>query len=333
MPGSRCRGVTSLGEPLHMNAQDRFVCPACGEAVKVTWKVCPVCETPLGRLSCPSCGLEVKDTWKICPECNTRLICSTCSRRFPRGQSECPACRPGQPEGSEGVAAYIEPVTGMEFILVPAGTFEMGDLFEVGWDNETPTREIRVESFYLARYPVTQGQWEKVMPDNPSRFRQGEFYPVEQVSWSDVNAFIQLLNENSRGGRLFRLPTEVEWEYAARSGGRKELYAGGDDIGAVAWYAENSKGSTQPVGLKAANGLGLFDMSGNVWEWCQDIYIPGAAASSGRGRPAAPKETLERVIRGGCWSLDDWSARCSRRFGFREDYFGAGLGFRLAFTP
>jgi formylglycine-generating enzyme required for sulfatase activity len=132
---------------------------------------------------------------------------------------------------------------------------------------------------------------------------------------------------------VFRLPTEAEWEYAARSGGRKELYAGGDDIDAVAWYAENSAGSTQPVGLKAANGLGLFDMSGNVWEWCQDIYIPGSMASAGRDRTAAPNETRDRVIRGGSWSLDDWSARCSRRFGFREDYFGAGLGFRLAATP
>jgi formylglycine-generating enzyme required for sulfatase activity len=220
----------------------------------------------------------------------------------------------------------------MEFILVPAGTFAMGDLFEVGWDNETPTRNVSVESFYIAKTPVTQGQWEKVMPDNPSQFKRGEAYPVEQVSWSDVDAFIRRLNERS-GGRAFRLPTEAEWEYAARSGGKKELYAGGDNIDAVGWYAENSQGSTQPVGLKAANGLGLYDMSGNVWEWCQDIYVPGAAASSSRDRPAARNETRERVIRGGCWSLDDWSARCSRRFGFREDYFGAGLGFRLASTP
>jgi formylglycine-generating enzyme required for sulfatase activity len=220
----------------------------------------------------------------------------------------------------------------MELVHVPAGSFHMGDLFEVGWDNETPAREVAVESFCLARYPVTQGQWAKVVPNNPSQFKRGESHPVEQVSWSDVNAFILRLNEISGSGRVFRLPTEAEWEYAARSGGRKELYAGGDDIGAVAWYAENSQGSTQPVGLKAPNGLGLYDMSGNVWEWCQDICIPGAVASSGRERPAAPHEPRERVIRGGCWSLDDWSARCSRRFGLREDYFGAGLGFRLAST-
>jgi formylglycine-generating enzyme required for sulfatase activity len=209
----------------------------------------------------------------------------------------------------------------------------MGDLYGDGWDNELPLQDVRVESFYLAKYPATQGQWEKLMQGNPSLFKKGAMYPVEQVSWADVQAFIRRLNELSAGSGEFRLPTETEWEYAARSGGRKELYAGGDDIGAVAWYAENSQNSTQPVGLKAANGLGLYDMSGNVWEWCQDVYIPGASAGTGRDRPAAKKDVAERIIRGGSWSLDDWSARCSRRFGFPEDYLGAGLGFRLAMTP
>jgi formylglycine-generating enzyme required for sulfatase activity len=207
----------------------------------------------------------------------------------------------------------------------------MGDLFDVGWDNESPVREVGIEPFHLGKYPVTQGQWEKVLSENPSFFKKGGRHPVEQVSWADVQAFIRRLNELSGGGE-FRLPTEAEWEYAARSGGRKQLYAGSDDIAAVAWYVENSQGSTQPVGLKAPNGLGLHDMSGNVWEWCQDIYVPGATAAVGRNRPAVRKDVAERVIRGGSWSLDDWSSRCSRRFGFPEDYLGAGLGFRLART-
>jgi formylglycine-generating enzyme required for sulfatase activity len=306
-------------------------CPACGEPVKETWKVCPACETVLGRLACPQCALEVKANWKICPECGTRLICPECRHRIPSGQAGCPECRKTRTAESGSPAAWVEPVTGMDFILVPAGVFQMGDLFGVGWDNETPVQEVSVEGFYLGKHAVTQGQWEKVMPENPSSFKRGAMHPVEQVSWADVNEFIQRLNERSGGGEKFRLPAEAEWEYAARSGGRGELYAGGDDINAVAWYAENSRGSTQPVGLKAANGLGLHDMSGNVWEWCRDVYVPGAAA--GRGQPAGGKETRERVIRGGSWSLDDWSARCSRRFGFPEDYFGAGLGFRLAMTP
>ncbi|CAG1770531.1 partial Formylglycine-generating enzyme, partial [uncultured bacterium] len=157
----------------------------------------------------------------------------------------------------------------------------------------------------------------------------GDSHPVEQVSWLDAAGFIQRLNELAPGATPFRLPTEAEWEYAARSGGRKELYAGGDHIDGLAWYSENSGGSTRPVGLKAPNGLGLFDMSGNVWEWCQDVYVPGAIVGRGLDRPAQRKGS-DRVIRGGSWNLDAWSARCSRRFGFPEDYFGAGLGFRLA---
>jgi len=153
---------------------------------------------------------------------------------------------------------------------------------------------------------------------------------VEQVSWLDAVGFIQRLNGLAPGSAPFRLPTETEWEYAARSGGRKELYAGGDDIDARAWYSENSGGSTQPIGLKAPNGLGLFDMSGNVWEWCQDVYVPGAVVGRSADRSAQRKGSGDRVIRGGSWNLDAWSARCSRRFGFPEDYFGAGLGFRPA---
>ena len=305
-------------------------CPSCGEAVKDTWNLCPACEAPLGRLACPGCGLEVKQNWKLCPECEQRLKCAGCGRRLPPGGAECPACRkPGAVE-TETRSAFTEPLTGMEFVLVPAGTFQMGDLHGEGWDNETPLREVRIESFYLGRYPATQSQWEKVMGENPAMFRKGGRYPVEQVSWRDANEFILRLNGLTVGVGPFRLPTEAEWEYAARGGGKKELYAGGDDIDSLAWYADNSGGSTQPVGLKAPNGLGLFDMSGNVWEWCQDLYTAGSGAARRRERPLQARAVCDRVIRGGSWNLDAWSARCSRRFGFAEDYFGAGLGFRLA---
>ncbi len=310
--------------------QGNTKCLFCGELVKRTWKVCPACEAPLGRPACPGCGMEVKENWKICPECEARLKCPACGRRLPPGQLACPACQKSGAEPSDAPAAFIEPLTGMEFVLVPAGTFQMGDLHGDGWGNETPLREVRLASFYLGKYPVTQGQWEKVMAENPSMFQRGPRHPVEQVSWLDVAGFTQRLNGLSPGATEFRLPTEAEWEYAARSGGKKELYAGGDDPKALAWYSDNSEGSTRPVGLKAPNGLGLFDMSGNVWEWCQDIYVAGEAAAPGRDRPGEKIEACERVIRGGSWNLDAWSARCSRRFGLREGYFGAGLGFRLA---
>jgi formylglycine-generating enzyme required for sulfatase activity len=320
--------MTSAG--VGADNQADLPCPSCGETVKAAWKVCPACEAPLGRLVCPGCGAEVKENWKVCPECERRLKCPGCGRRVAAGESECPACRKGRAEDSAALTVYIEPFTGMEFILVPAGTFQMGDLYGEGWDNETPLREVRIASFYLGKYQVTQGQWERVMVANPSMFQKGPAYPVEQVSWLDVSAFIQRLNAMAPGGGVFRLPTEAEWEYAARSGGKKELYAGGDDIRTLGWYSENSEGATQPAGLKAPNGLGLFDMSGNVWEWCQDIYFPEGSAAPGRDRLNAKIDARERVIRGGSWNLDAWSARCSRRFGFREDYFGAGLGFRLA---
>ncbi len=309
---------------------ESLVCPGCGEAVQPEWSFCPACERPLAEARCPGCGDAVKAHWKRCPACGRRLACSACGRRLPPDATDCPHCLTASTPGA-GEGPCIEPVTGMAFVFVKGGTFSMGDLFEVGWDNETPPREVRIEDFFLAKTPVTQGQWSKIMPENPSHFRLGEDYPVEQVSWADVQEFIRRLRERSPGLGEFRLPTEAEWEYAARSGGKRELYAGGDEIDRVAWYAENSGGTTQPVGRKAPNGLGLYDMSGNVWEWCADLYIPGAVAVAPQAR-SARRGVTERVIRGGSWSLDDWSARCSRRFGFPEDYYGAGLGFRLAFS-
>jgi formylglycine-generating enzyme required for sulfatase activity len=261
----------------------------------------------------------VKANWKLCPECGMRLICPQCGVRLSAGNADCPACAAAAAPSPAVRRDFIEPVTGMEFVFVPGGVFQMGDLFGDGWENEQPVREVQVGDFRIARHPVTQGQWQRVMSANPSRFQKGADYPVEQVSWADAADFVRRLNSRFPGAERFRLPSETEWEYAARSGGRKQLFAGGDDVAAVAWYADNSDGSTQSVGRKAPNGLGLYDMSGNVWEWCQDLYLPSA--------------TRDRVIRGGSWNLDAWSARCSRRFWFPEDYFGAGLGFRVAARP
>jgi formylglycine-generating enzyme required for sulfatase activity len=297
------------------NLKENRACPACGEPLDGGWKICPACEAPVGQTVCPSCARTVKENWKICPECGVRLLCRECGGRLPAGGAPCPVCARGAAPGSIARGDLIEPVTGMEFVFVPGGVFQMGDLFGDGWENELPVREVRVADFWIGRYPVTQGQWRRVMPENPSRFQKSDDHPVEQVSWFDVAEFIRRLNAMASSGRVLDLPAEKEWEYAACSGGLKQLYAGGGDVEAVAWYSENSEGSTHPVGRKAPNGLGIYDMSGNVWEWCRDLYAPGAS--------------MDRVIRGGSWNLDAWSARCSRRFGFSEDYSGAGVGFRL----
>ncbi|MFO7707332.1 MAG: SUMF1/EgtB/PvdO family nonheme iron enzyme [Desulfobacterales bacterium] len=291
-------------------------CLACGEPLESGWKICPACEAPVGQPVCPSCARTVKGNWKVCPECGVRLICRGCGGRLPAGGAPCPVCAIGGAPAPAAPGDLIEPVTGMEFVCVPGGVYPRGDLFGNGWENELPVREVRVADFHIGRYPVTQGQWRRVMPENPSRFQKGDDYPVEQVSWFDTAEFIRRLNSMTTAGRVLDLPSEEQWEYAARSGGLKQLYSGGDDIEVVAWYSENSEGSTHPVGRKTPNGLGLYDMSGNVWEWCRDLYTPGASR--------------DRVIRGGSWNLDAWSARCSRRFGFSADYSGAGLGFRLA---
>jgi formylglycine-generating enzyme required for sulfatase activity/class 3 adenylate cyclase len=222
---------------------------------------------------------------------------------------------------------WVEPTTGMEFVWVEGGCFQMGDTFGDGDNDEKPVHEVCVDSFGMSRYEVTQGQWQKIMGNNPSRFTKGDNYPVEHVSWDDTQDFIRKLNSHS--GRSFRLPTEAEWEYAARSGGKKEKYAGGNDLDGLAWYEGNSGSSTHPVGTKEPNGLGLYDMSGNVWEWCSDWYGKNYYQQSFRNNPQGPSSGSFRVIRDGCWNGSPWLARSANRDRFKPNYRLDNLGFRL----
>lgn len=313
-----------------MKPSDKVVatCPNCGEAIQQHWKICPACETRLIRPTCPGCGQSVKENWKRCPECETQLLCSVCGRRIPAGSQSCLQCAP-QPDVAQAPASDVrDPVTAMELLLVPAGTFMMGDTFGDGFENELPVHEVELNPFYMGKYPVTQAQWLRAMPTNPAAF-EGDDHPVEQVSWTAVEAFLQKLTDMNQGRHHYRLPTEAEWEYAARSAGKAERYAGGDQVEFLAWFDENSDGETHPVGLKQPNGLGLYDMSGNVWEWCQDVFDEDAYGKHSRRNPIIAAGRLDRVIRGGSWNLDAWSVRCARRFGFPPDYFGPGLGFRV----
>jgi len=221
----------------------------------------------------------------------------------------------------------------MEFLWVPAGEFVMGDTFDEGSDNEKPVHNVRLDGFYIGKYPVTQAQWHILMPENPSNFK-GDMRPVEQINLDHVQAFIDSLIESNRDRCVFQLPSEAQWEYAARSGGKEEMYAGGHIPDQVAWYDENSRGSTHPVGTKVPNGLGIYDMSGNVWEWCLDAFHEDAYLQHTRENPVCRENgESDRVIRGGSWNTDAWSVRCARRFSLSGEYTAPGLGFRLIMIP
>lgn len=235
----------------------------------------------------------------------------------------------------------VEPLTGMELLLVRGGCFQMGDVFGDGEVEEQPVHEVCLDDFYMGRLEVTQGQWRKAMGDDPSRdpaCRGNDACPVDSVTWEDAQAFLARLG--AAGGGRYRLPTEAEWEYAARSGGRRERYAGGDDVDRVAWYGENSGRTNRPAGTKAPNGLGLHDMSGNVWEWVQDWYADDYYARSPRSNPTGPAEragpTFDRVLRGGCKTGEAHNERTTRRTwgyqrtsGQRSDK----IGFRVVRLP
>jgi formylglycine-generating enzyme required for sulfatase activity len=204
--------------------------------------------------------------------------------------------------------------TGMSFVAVPGGCYQREG------------SEVCVNDISIGKYEVTQGEWLKVMGSNPSHFSScGANCPVEQVSWDDVQEYIRKLNGLS--GTNYRLPTEAEWEYAARIGGEAEEYSGGNDVNAVAWYSGNSGGNTHPVGQKQPNRLGLYDMSGNVWEWCNDWH--GGYASGRQQNPTGPTSGHYRVNRGGSWYDFPANVRASFRSDFAPDFRYRNLGFRL----
>lgn len=222
-----------------------------------------------------------------------------------------------------------DPVVGIEFVLVKGGCFEMGSFLTNG--DAKPTHQVCLEDFYMGKYEVTQGQWKAVMAGNPSENRAGDNYPVENVSWEDVQEFIGRLNKLT-GGK-YRLPTEAEWEYAARSGGKKERWAGTNDhmeLKEYAWYEENSSLATHPVGQKRPNGAGLYDMCGNVLEWVADWYGEKYYHDSPKNNPEGPSSGDAKVLRGGCFDLDLWDISAWRRCRNAPSVRDRDYGFRLA---
>ena len=218
-----------------------------------------------------------------------------------------------------------------DMVRVEGGTFIMGctpEQYDCDVD-ESPVREVRVESFEIGRREVTQELWVAVMGENPSAFGDCLRCPVETVGWDDVQVFLQGLNA---GGERYRLPSEAEWEYAARGGrlGRGHPYAGGEDRATVAWYYENSGSRTQPVGSRQANELDLFDMSGNVREWVQDCWHASYDDAPNDGRAWEEGDCGRRVIRGGSWHGKPGSIRSANRFWYTTHFRNNDLGFRIA---
>ncbi len=268
-----------------------------------------------------------------------------------------------EPQPGEGQTVTVKGVI-FQMIAVQGGTFQMGS--NSGDGDEKPVHEVRLNNFSIGQTEVTQELWEAVMGTNPSRFK-GNSLPVECVSWNDCQTFIQKLNQLT--GKQFRLPTEAEWEFAARGGTTTSLYNGQDiiisgknnspNLDPLAWYGGNcgrnyttsegcdvsngydisgwserqypdTKGGTHPVGKKEPNAFGLYDMLGNVWEWCQDWYGSDYYSSSVVNNPTGPTSGSYRVYRGGSWFGNATYCRVSHRSGITPTNTFSYLGFRLA---
>ncbi len=219
----------------------------------------------------------------------------------------------------------------MPMVKVEGGSFLMGS--KRGKKSERPAHFVTLDTFYIGKHEVTKKQWLAIMGTNPSLFPGCESCPVDGVSWHDVHAFINKLNKKT--GRNYRLPTEAEWEYAAR-GGKKSLdqkYAGNNDPSVVAWMKSNSSARTHPVGTKWPNELGLYDMSGNVLEWCSDWFEDAYYSIRGTHvNPTGPLRGNERVVRGGSFKYDGSLARVAARLDLRETSRYNDVGFRLVLT-
>jgi sulfatase modifying factor 1 len=226
------------------------------------------------------------------------------------------------------------PIKPVEMVLIKGGCYRMGDTFGDGADNEKPVHEVCVQDFYLSKYLITQIQWAGLMGLNPSKETDcGLNCPVENVSWNEVQEFIA--KASKRDGKAYRLPTEAEWEYAARSGGKSEKWAGTSDehaLGDYAWYYENAQFHSHAVGEKKPNDLGLYDMTGNVWEWMSDGFDERYYAASPKDEPQGDAARRLRALRGGYWGDLPRFVRVTRRIGLPPTAKAAGYGFRVALS-
>ena len=232
---------------------------------------------------------------------------------------------------SDNISIPVKDGVSIDMVRVEAGTFTMGETVDIkdSYDFVKKHQVTLTNDYYIGKYEVTQALWKAVMGNNPSNLK-GDNLPVEQVSWDDCQEFLSKLN--SITSKTFRLPTEAEWEYAARGGNKSRgyQYSGSNNLSDVAWYGDNSGSKTHPVGSKQANELGIYNMAGNVCEWCQDWN--GSYSGSSQVNPTGANRGSYRVIRGGCWGYSAGICRSSCRSFSPPDHRGSGLGLRLVLS-
>jgi len=277
---------------------------------------------------CFHCQKEIPDDANYCPQCGVRLI-----------NGSTPETEPDEPSALENEAFEILTVdlpglqkeaTPLELVRIPEGEFLMGNIREPRSSKRVTPHKVTISSpFYMGKYPVTQAQWKCVMKSNPSYFKPYPNHPVEQISWFDCEQFLYKLNAKGLG--TFRLASEAEWEYACRAGTRTINYWGNELTDSVlnhsVWYEMNSGGITHEVGQKEPNPWGLYDMQGNVWEWCRDWY--GNLSTEAQVDPSGPATGSARVIRGGSCLVGSKLIRSYTRNFFLPGNSHRDLGMRV----
>ena len=307
---------------------------------------CKTCGLPIGR-----CQYKGKHPTKPKQDPKPKAKCKTCGKTIDKCQygGKHPSRQSGN-SGNSGSSAGMSQsqrdriLSELEanMVWVEGGTFKMGATSEQGSaanSDEKPDHQVTLSGFHICKYEVTQELWQAVMGTTVRQQRdkadpsfslkgEGANYPMYYISWEECQTFVNKLYQLT--GKRYRLPTEAEWEYAARGGNRPHgcRYAGSNNLADVAWYIDNSGSTTHPVGQKSPNSLGLYDMSGNVWEWCQDWF--GSYSSGSQTNPTGPSSGSSRVFRGGCWNGNARLCRVSYRHCITPSYRHYNLGLRLA---
>lgn len=305
-------------------------------------------------MKCPHCGQEHPDTFKFCPNTGQRIVpqfkacinkqCPDYGRYIlPLDGRFCPSCGKLldgwviETDSVNDILQFVVDGVSFNMILVEHGSFMMGATVEQENpdDVEMPVHQVKItRDYYIGDTQVTQGLWKIIMGNNPSYFKDND-RPVESVSWNDCQKFLRELNHKFQAtlaGKKFRLPTEAEWEFAARGGNKSNFfqYAGSNTLSDVAWYDSNSDDKTHIVAQLKPNELGIYDMSGNVFEFCQDVF--GCYSINTQINPIRLGVGRKHIIRGGCWSNVARNCRLSARWLLEPDYCNSLFGFRIVLS-